>query len=67
MSKKEELLVSFFGNLFKSKDYPKNISGDFESSKRILKIIIKNGLDSSMYEHKSILWGAIQCQKRKII
>ncbi len=20
-----------------------------------------------MYEHKSILWGAIQCQKRKII
>ena len=64
-TKKNQMYYSFAWGLFKSKDYPKNKLSDFESSKIIPKIIVKNGLDSTLYDQKSILWGAIQWSEKK--
>jgi hypothetical protein len=62
---KDKIYYSFVWGLFKSKDYPKNKLSDFEASNQISKIKVKSSLDSSIYEPKSILWGAIQWSEKK--
>lgn len=62
---KNKMYYSFVWGLFKSKDYPKNKLSNFEASEQFSKSKVKNGLDSSIYEQKSILWGAIQWSEKK--
>lgn len=65
-STKSKTYYSFAWGLFKSKDYPKDktIVVEFEkpdvSTSRSI-----TPVDSTVYEQKSILWGAIQWTEKK--
>ena len=56
----------FAWGLFKSNDYPKDKSVESELEKPELSASKdKQGFDSTKYEQKSILWGAIQWTEKK--
>jgi hypothetical protein len=62
---KSRLYYSFAWGLFKSKDYPKNKTAVVKVEKPK---ISTTPLDTTKYEQKSILWGAIQwTEKKKVV
>lgn len=65
-SKKEGVYYSFAWGLFKSKNYPKNKTAVVEVEKpKISTSSADTPLDTTRYEQKSILWGAIQWTEKK--
>ena len=64
--KNEKMEYSYLWGLFKSKDYPKGKSVVFEVEKpEFLTILSESAIDTTKYEQKSILWGAIQWTEKK--
>ena len=62
----EKMEYSYLWGLFKSKDYPKGKSVVFEVEKpEFLTSLSESAIDSTKYEQKSILWGAIQWTEKK--
>lgn len=56
----------FMWGLFKSKDYPKGKSVAFEIEKPEFSTSLSEPpVDSSKYEQKSMLWGAIQWTEKE--
>jgi hypothetical protein len=63
---KGKLYYSFAWGLFKSKDYPKNKTAVVKVEKpKISTSFADTPLDTTKYEQKSILWGAIQWTEKK--
>ena len=63
---KSKSYYSFAWGLFKSKDYPKNKTAVVEvENPKISTSFTVTPLDSTQYEQKSILWGAIQWTEKK--
>lgn len=64
--KKEKMEYSYFWGLFKSKDYPKGKSVVFKVEKpEFSTSLSESTTDTTKYEQKSILWGAIQWTEKK--
>lgn len=62
----EKMEYSFLWGLFKSKDYPKGKSVVIELEKlEFSNSLSESAIDTSKYEQKSILWGAIQWTEKK--
>ncbi|MFN9501588.1 MAG: hypothetical protein ACK57K_09735 [Chryseotalea sp.] len=63
----EKKKYSFLWGIFKSKDYPKNKSIILEAEKPEFSTsaLAFSDFDSTRYEQKSILWGAIQWTEKK--
>lgn len=67
-AKNEKLEYSFLWGLFKSKDYPKGKAAVFEVKKTEFSTSLsESAIDSTKYEQKSILWGAIQWTEKKTV
>lgn len=63
---KDKTEYSYLWGLFKSKDYPKGKSAAFEVEKpEFSSSLSESPIDSTKYEQKSILWGAIQWTEKK--
>lgn len=63
---KNKTEYSYLWGLFKSKDYPKGKSAAFEVEKpEFSTSLSESAIDSTRYEQKSILWGAIQWTEKK--
>lgn len=63
---KNKTEYSYLWGLFKSKDYPKGKSAAFEVEKpEFSTSLSESAIDSTKYEQKSILWGAIQWTEKK--
>ena len=64
--KNEKTEYSFLWGLFKSNDYPKNETAVFEFKKpKFTNSLSDTPLDTTKYEQKSMLWGAIQWTEKK--
>ena len=64
--KNEKMKYSYLWGLFKSKDYPKGKSVLFEVEKpKFSTSLSESAIDTSKYEQKSILWGAIRWTEKK--
>ncbi len=62
----KKMEYSYFWGLFKSKDYPKGKSVVFEVEKpEFSTSLSESTTDTTKYEQKSILWGAIQWTEKK--
>ena len=65
-TKNEKIEYSCLWGLFKSKDYPKNKTAVVEFQiPKISTSFFDTTLDSTQYEQKSVLWGAIQWTEKK--
>ena len=63
---KSKTEYSYIWGLFKSKDYPKGKSVVFEVEKpEFSTSLSESAIDTSKYNQKSILWGAIQWTEKK--
>ena len=64
--KNEKKEYSFLWGIFKSKNYPKSKSIVVEAeTKEFKKSLSESAFDTTKYEQKSILWGAIQWTEKK--
>jgi hypothetical protein len=64
--KNEKMEYSFLWGLFKSKVYQKGKSVVFEVEKpKFSTSLSESAIDSTKYQQKSILWGAIQWTEKK--
>ncbi|MFW5892162.1 MAG: hypothetical protein ACOCUQ_02040 [Bacteroidota bacterium] len=64
--KNEKMEYSYLWGLLKSKDYPKGKSVVFEVEKPEFSTSLSaSAIDSTKFEQKSILWGAIQWTAKK--
>ncbi|MFO0356319.1 MAG: hypothetical protein ACK50A_05140 [Sphingobacteriaceae bacterium] len=64
--KNEKKEYSFLWGLFKSKDYPKGKAAVFEVKKiEFSTALSESTIDSTKYEQKITLWGAIQWSEKK--
>jgi hypothetical protein len=67
-SKNKKKEYSFAWGLFKSKNYPKDKIAVFKLEKpKTSTSFVDMSLDTTKYEQKSILWGAIQWSEKKKI
>ncbi|MFN7275387.1 MAG: hypothetical protein ACK5VF_09930 [Bacteroidota bacterium] len=65
-TQKKKADYTFAWGLIRSKNYPKNKSFAFEFNTPEFKSSVPGkSIDSSKYEQKSILWGAIQWTEKK--
>jgi hypothetical protein len=63
---KSKSYYSFAWGLFKSKDYPKNKTAVFEFEKPKFSTSLSDApLDTTKYEQKSLLWGAVKWTEKK--
>jgi hypothetical protein len=63
---KNKTEYSLLWGLFKSKDYPKGKAAVFEVEiPEFSTSLSESAIDSTKYEQKSILWGAIQWTEKK--
>ncbi|MFY7733746.1 MAG: hypothetical protein ACOVSR_09710 [Bacteroidia bacterium] len=63
INQKGETYYSFAWGLFKSENYPKDKAPKLEIEKP--KIFFSSPIDTTKYEQKSALWGAIQWTEKK--